>query len=71
MIRKGELNPFQLPTLATSNAEDYAVTVINLLGTIRPDDPKRKQGLMRIKQWVEKALSGEGVEAAATAAVSG
>ena len=66
MIRKGELNPFQLPTLATSNAEDYAVTVINLLGTIRPDDPKRKQGLMRIKQWVEKALSVDGVGAPAT-----
>jgi hypothetical protein len=62
MIRKGEMNPFELPTLATSNADDYAATVIKLLSTIRPDDPKRKEGLLRIKQWVEKALAGEVVE---------
>jgi hypothetical protein len=62
MIRKGEVNPFQLSTLATSNADDYAVTVINLLGTMRPDDPKRKQALLRIKQWIEKALTGSPVE---------
>ncbi|WP_414660348.1 chromosome partitioning protein ParB [Horticoccus sp. 23ND18S-11] len=61
MIRKGEMNPFELPTLVTSNADDYAATVITLLGTMRPDDPKRTNGLLRIKQWVDKALgSGEG-----------
>lgn len=59
MIRKGEMNPFDLPKIATSNADDYAVTVITLLGTIRPDDPRRKAGLLRIKQWVEKAIAGE------------
>ena len=59
MIRKGEMNPFELPTLATSNAEDYAATVINLLGTMRADDPKRKGALLRIKQWVEKQIAGE------------
>ena len=64
MIRKGEMNPFELPTLATSNADDYAVTVINLLATMRPDDPKRTGALQRIKHWVEKALTGETVAAA-------
>ena len=59
MIRKGEMNPFELPTLVTSNADDYAATVITLLGTMRPDDPKRTHGLLRIKQWVDKALGGD------------
>jgi len=26
---------------------------------MKREDPKRKAGLMRIKQWVEKALAGE------------
>jgi hypothetical protein len=59
MIRKGEMNPFELRTLATANADDYATTVINLLGTMRPDDPKRTDGLLRIKHWVDKALGGQ------------
>jgi hypothetical protein len=59
MIRKGEINPFELPTLTTSNAEDYAVTVIKLLGTMRSDDPKRTDGLLRIRHWIDKALAGE------------
>ena len=58
MIRRGEINPFELPTLSTSNAEDYAVTVINLLGTMRPDDPKRADGLRRIRAWIDRELSG-------------
>ena len=62
MIRKGELNPFQLPTLATSNADDYAATVINLLVTMRADDPKRTAALQRIKQWLEKTLASEPIE---------
>jgi uncharacterized membrane protein YgcG len=65
MIRKGEMNPFELRTLATANAEDYAVTVITLLGTMRPDDPKRTDGLLRIKRWVEQALAGQAVPAGA------
>jgi hypothetical protein len=65
MIRRGEINPFELASLTTSNADDYAVTVINLLGTMRLDDPKRRNALLRIKQWVEKALSGESVAAGA------
>lgn len=59
MIRKGEMNPFELPTLLTATAHDYAETVITLLGTMKPDDPKRTEGLNRIKRWVEKALAGE------------
>jgi len=59
MIRKGEINPFELPTLTTANADDYAATVINLLGTMRPDDPKRTDGLLRIRHWIDKALAGE------------
>lgn len=59
MIRRGEINPFELKTLTTANAHDYAATVINLLGTMKPSDPKRRDGLLRIKRWVEKALAGE------------
>lgn len=59
MIRKGEINPFELPTLTTATADDYAATVINLLGTMRPDDPKRTDGLLRIRHWIDKALAGE------------
>lgn len=59
MIRRGEINPFELPTLTTSNADDYAVTVINLLGTMRADDPKRSDALVRIRSWIDRALGGE------------
>ncbi len=59
MARKGEINPFELRTMLTANAHDYAETVINLLGTMKPQDPKREEGLLRIKRWVEKALAGE------------
>jgi hypothetical protein len=61
MIRKGEINPFELPTIFSANALDYAETVINLLGTMKPDDPQRNQGLLRIRNWVDKALAGETV----------
>ena len=54
-----EINPFELPTIFSANADDYAATVITLLGTMKREDPKRKAGLLRIKQWVEKALAGE------------
>jgi hypothetical protein len=59
MIRKGEINPFELPTLLTANGDDYAETVINLLNTMKPDAPKRSAGLLRIKQWIETALAAE------------
>ncbi len=68
MIHKGEVNPFELPTLLTANADDYAITVINLLSTMKPDDPKRGAGLLRIRHWIDKALAGEAAPAAAPAA---
>lgn len=58
MIRKGEMNPFELPTIFSANAHDYAETVINLLRTMKPDDPKRREGLERIKRWIDQALAG-------------
>ncbi len=35
--------------------------VITLLGQMRKDDPKRREGLNRIKTWIEKELRGENV----------
>ena len=58
MIRKGEINPFELPTLLTANGDDYAETVINLLGTMKPDAPKRTDGLLRIRHWIDQTLGG-------------
>lgn len=65
MIRKGEMNPFELPTIFTATAHDYAETVINLLAKMKPDDPKRTEGLLRIRHWIDKALAGETAVAAA------
>lgn len=59
MIRRGEINPFELKTIMSANAHDYAATVINLLTTMKPEAPQRREGLLRIKRWVEKALAGE------------
>ncbi len=59
MIRKGEMNPFELPTIFSATANDYAETVINLLTTMKRDDPKRTEGLLRIRHWIDKALGGE------------
>lgn len=59
MIRKGEMNPFELKTIFSATAHDYAETVINLLGTMKPDDPKRTEGLLRIRHWIDKALGGQ------------
>lgn len=70
MIRKGEINPFELRTLLSATPDDYAVTVINLLGTMRPDDPKRTDGLLRIRHWIDKALAGETAPASPSIAVA-
>lgn len=59
MIRKGEINPFDLRKMSSATANDYAVTVINLLGHMRKDDPRRRDGLTRIKTWIEQELRGE------------
>lgn len=58
MIRKGEMNPFELPTLTTATPHDYAESVITLLGRMRPDDPKRTAALLRIRRWLDQALAG-------------
>jgi hypothetical protein len=57
MIRKGEINPFELATLHSATAHDYAETVINLLGTMDPHDKKRRDGLLRIRRWIDAALA--------------
>lgn len=56
MIRKGEMNPFELKTIFSATAHDYAESVITLLGTMRPDDPKRTEGLLRIRNWIDQTL---------------
>lgn len=61
MIRKGEINPFDLRKMASATPNDYAVSVINLLGQMRKDDPKRRDGLNRIKDWIDRELRGENV----------
>lgn len=59
MIRRGEINPFELETLSSATAHDYAETVINLLKRMNPADPKRPEALARIQRWVDGALRGE------------
>lgn len=66
MIRKGEINPFELRGMSTATAEDYAITVVALLDTMRPDAPKRTEGLLRIRQWIDQALGGATPAAAGT-----
>ncbi len=61
MIRKGEINPFELRKMSSATASDYAASVITLLGHMRKDDPKRRDGLNRIKSWIERELRGENV----------
>lgn len=59
MIRKGEMDPFELPKLMSATAHDYAASVITLLDTMKPEIKDRTEGLLRIKRWVEKTLAGE------------
>ena len=54
MIRKGEISPFELKKMPSATANDYAVSVITLLGQMRKEDPKRREGLTRIKAWIER-----------------
>ncbi|HRE79466.1 MAG TPA: ParB/Srx family N-terminal domain-containing protein [Opitutaceae bacterium] len=57
MIRKGELNPFELTKIPSASVHDYAESVITLLSTIKIDAPDRTEGLLRIKRYVENALA--------------
>lgn len=59
MIRRGEMNPFELKNMLSATSHDYASVVVNLLNTMRADDPKRNDGLLRIKRWIERVLAGE------------
>ncbi|WP_221030406.1 hypothetical protein [Actomonas aquatica] len=56
MIRKGEMNPFELPKLMSATGHDYAATVINLLDTMKPEIKDRSDGLMRIRRWIDKHI---------------
>jgi uncharacterized ParB-like nuclease family protein len=59
MIRNGEINPFELEKMSSATPLDYAVTTIKLLGTIRCDDPRRREGLVQVRDWIERELRGE------------
>ena len=59
MIRKGEMNPFELPKLMSATAHDYAATVVTLLDGMKPEIKNRTDGLMRPRRWIDKALAGE------------
>jgi hypothetical protein len=57
MIRKGEMNPFELPTLMTATGHDYAATIITLLEGMKPEIKDRTESLERLKRWVDQALA--------------
>lgn len=59
MIRNGEINPFELAKMSSATPLDYAVTTIKLLGTIRRDDPRRREGLVKVRDWIDRELRGE------------
>ncbi len=59
MMHRGEMNPFELCKLMSVTAHDYASSVINLLNTMPAAAPKRDEGLLRIKRWIERVLAGE------------
>ena len=59
MMHRGDMNPFELRKLMSVTAHDYATTVVNLLNTMPPTAPKRNEGLLRIKRWIERVLAGE------------
>lgn len=59
MIRNGEINPFELAKMASATPQDYALATIKLLETVRRDHPQRREGLMRIRDWIDRELRGE------------
>lgn len=65
MIRKGEINPFELRNMATANALDYADATLTLLACIKTDDPRRREGLEKIRAWVDRELQAQQPVAAA------
>ncbi|MBI2510870.1 MAG: ParB N-terminal domain-containing protein [Opitutae bacterium] len=69
MIRNGEINPFELAKMSSATPLDYAVTTIKLLETMRRDHPQRREGLVKLRDWIERELRGENAVAAAAVAV--
>jgi hypothetical protein len=59
MIRKGEMNPFELPKLMSATGHDYAATVITLLGTMKPEIIDRTDSLLRLRRWLDRELGNE------------
>jgi len=64
MIRNGEINPFELAKMSSATPLDYAAATIKLLGTMRRDHPQRREGLVKLRDWIERELRGENAEAA-------
>lgn len=67
MIRNGEINPFELAKMSSATPLDYAVTTIKLLETMRRDHPQRREGLVKLRDWIDRELRGENAVTAATA----
>jgi uncharacterized ParB-like nuclease family protein len=70
MIRNGEINPFELAKMASATPMDYAVSTIKLLETMRRDHPQRREGLVRLRDWIERELRGENAAAGTAADVA-
>jgi cell division protein FtsI/penicillin-binding protein 2 len=64
------MNPFELAKMPSAIANDYVVVTVKLLGAIRRDDPKRREGLLKIREWIDRELRGENASAE-TGAASG
>ena len=60
MIRNGEINPFELARMSSATPVDYAVATIKLLDTIRRDHPQRREGLLKIREWIDRELVSPG-----------
>lgn len=67
MIRNGEINPFELAKMSSATPLDYAVTTVKLLETMRRDHPQRREGLVKIRDWIDRELRGENASAVVVA----
>ncbi|MBP6865508.1 MAG: ParB N-terminal domain-containing protein [Candidatus Didemnitutus sp.] len=67
MIRNGEINPFELAKMSSATPIDYAVTTVKLLETMRRDHPQRREGLVKIRDWIDRELRGENASAVVVA----
>jgi len=63
MIRRGEMDPFELPKLMSATGHDYAAAVISLLDTMKPEIKNRADGLQRIQRWIAQKLAGDNLPA--------